>query len=272
MDKAKYLFSSEDLPSSLLDGVQVVRDPDGVWRYAKTWIPVPGARDVTLTERFDPKLIVSADGDIERVVVDGASIKAHPELLEWCVIDGTPIREDDEIVEALVPYELWLKHDRISSEPFSPEHEGTEPERALAAAERRYREAEQQFELTSAERAEVLHRYSEDMTRQQAREITGLSIGRIQQLIRSERLEPYERQVLELFEAGPVPSLKDLQKLAKGNKMPSSKNALKPVVDDLKERSLLTTTKGGNVSLSSEGFRALLEGRALGHVLEAGED
>jgi hypothetical protein len=181
-----------------IDGVEFARDADGQWRYADSWILVPGARDKTLTERFRPKRIVNADQEIERVVLSAGDIAEAPELLDWCLAEGTPILGEGELIEVLVPYEKWQARDRIPGELISPEHEGTEAEQQVAVAEREYREAEQRLERAADYRAEVLRRHSEEMTRQEARTITGLSVGRIQQLIR-ERMDDLDVTDMELL-------------------------------------------------------------------------
>ena len=146
-----------------LDGIKFARDADDVWRYADSWIPVPGARDVTLTERFQPKLIVNSAQEIERVIVSAEDIAAAPDLLDWCVIEGTPIRDEDKLIEVLVPYELWQARDRIPGLLFSPEHHGTEAEQRVALAERKFREAEQGLDRAAEYRAEVLRRHSDEI-------------------------------------------------------------------------------------------------------------
>src|SRR4051812_45959439 len=152
-----------------IDGVVFVRDADGAWRYANNWILVPGARDVTLTERFRPKRIVNDEQEIERVVVSGEDIATAPDLLDWCIAEGTPITKDGELVEVLVPYELWQRHDRVPGVLISPEHHGSEAEQQVAVAEREFREAEQQLDKAAHYRAEVLRQHAEEMTRQEAR-------------------------------------------------------------------------------------------------------
>ncbi|MGN6664192.1 MAG: hypothetical protein ACTHK6_08340 [Solirubrobacterales bacterium] len=263
MPKYKFFFGNEELETAELDGVQVVRDSDGVWRYAESWIEIPGARDVTLTERFQPKFVVFADKEIERVVVDGNHVRDFPELLGWCLEIGTPIHEGDELVEVLVPYRRWEEHDRVPNELISPEHHGKEAERELAEAERQYREEEIRFERAADARAEVLRKWAGVMTRQEAKGITGLSVGRIQQLVREEPLEDVDQPVLELFEDGPVENLKELKKIAAENGMKHDLSFLSSVVRDLKARGLLEGIKGGALALTAQGERLLLRTQVL---------
>lgn len=266
IDKQKFFFGSRELETALLDGDLVVRDTDDVWRYASTWIAVPGARDITLTERFKPKYIVDENDEIERVVIAGEAVDNFPDLLGWCLEEGTPIREDDALVEVIVPWGQWQERSRVPGELFSPEHHGSEAECHLAAAERRYREAESSFETAARERAQWLRKYADEMTRQEAREITGLSVGRIQQLIRSEGSP--DREILELFVDGPVPSLEELLQLAQKRGSVYEEEDLRQKVYEMKERGFLSDTADKDVQLTDAGMRALLEARVLGDGAE----
>jgi hypothetical protein len=250
-----------------IDDVKFLRDANGVWRYAESGIPVPGARDVTLTERFQPKLIINSEQEIERVVVSAGAIATVPELLGWCLTEGTPVKAGDELLEVLVPYELWQKRDRIPGELIVPEYHGSEAQQQVAAAEREYREVERQFEKAADYRAEVLRRHYDEMTRQEARAITGLSVGRIQQLIRAGGLEPRERQILELFADGPISSYEGFQKKARLAGLSfHDDDAMDQVVKELEHRDFLEWSPDG-IGLTEEGAQIL-----SGVVSEAQED
>src|SRR5882757_5806794 len=132
MNATDYESSEPYLERVERDGVVFARDLDHVWRYMDNWIPVPGARDVTLTERFQPKFVVNADKEIERVIVRGEDIEAASGLLDWCLVVGTPIRSGDKLVEVIVPFGDWDAKDRVPGELFSPEHEGSEAEQQIA--------------------------------------------------------------------------------------------------------------------------------------------
>jgi hypothetical protein len=264
----KFFFGDEELPGTLLGKREVVRDPAGIWRYVETWIPVPGARDVTLTERFSPKFVINGDREVERVVVEGAAIAAAPELLGWCLEEGTVLRDGGSVAEVHVPYELWKQRDQILNELFSPEHEGDVAEQEVAAAERRFRETERRFELAAKERAAMLRRHADGMTRQKAREITGLSVGRVQQLISSGAMDMAEREVLELFASGPIRNLDACFELAREKGVPLDRDALLARVEDLKNRELLEQGEGPEVALTDKGAGALLEARVLGQQVE----
>jgi hypothetical protein len=250
-------FDSGHLEAAELNGIQVIRDRKGVWRYAHNWVPVPGARDITLTERFQPKFIVNAESEVERVVIEGAAIEAVPELLEWCLEVGTPIRDGGELVEVLVPYDEWKDHDRIPGQLISPEHHGTQAEREVAEAERHFREAEQRLEKAAEERADVLRRWSEDMTRQEAREITGLSVGRVQQLIRAERLSLVEQEVLSLFEMGPVQTFSEVEARIETKDLNLDPDLVRRVGLELEGKKLLFFDPSVGLHITKEGTEAL---------------
>lgn len=206
--EAQFYGGGKAYELATVHGQDYLRDEDGTWLYADSWVKVPGARDLTLSERFEPKFIVSSENEVERVVISGSDIAEEPELLGWCLEAGTQIRDDKgELVEVIVPVEIWAEHNRVPGEIVAPEHSEDQAERELAEAERQYREADRALELAAASRADVLRRHADTMTRQEARLITGLSVGRIQQLIRGDSLDEVERLVLEaVARTGPEPS------------------------------------------------------------------
>ena len=245
-----------------------VREDDGTWRYADTWIKVPGARDRTLSEHFRPKLVISGLGDdalVERVVVAGKDVTANPRLLQWCLDAGTPVRDENgKLIEVLVPYEVWQKRDRIPGEIAAPENSQDPVERELAVAEREHREAEHTLEQAAAKRAALLRQHAGTMTREQARSITGLSVGRIQQLIRSDvELDEVERMILRVIELGKASSTKAVSGLMEARwGLTFSPETLKPRLGRLRERRLVETTP--------DGYRVTAQGRkALEAVAEA---
>lgn len=272
MNTVKFSVGRLSLESAKINGVQFVRDPEGVWRFAETGIPVPGARDVTLTERFDPKLIVRSDGEVERVVVSGASIEVGGDLLDWCLEEGSLVLDGDRLIEVLVPYPEWQKRDRIPGELIVPELHGTEPERELAEAERQFREAERGMEEAAAGRAEVLRRYADEMTRQEARAITGLSVGRIQQLIRSELLEEHERTILETFQAGPFETFGEFAEKAEEAGLPTDTDLLQDAIEELQNRGYIEWIEGTGEVLTQEGADVLLSAQTADRRSGAQED
>jgi hypothetical protein len=249
-----------EFESTTVGGVHYKRDHDGVWRYSDTWLPVPGARDLTLTERFEPKLIVSSSQDsqkVERVVVSGDSVRESPELLGWCLELGTTFTgPDGELVEVFVPYASWQERDRVPGAMVAPEHSEKEAERALAEVERKYREADQALEVAAEERAEMLRRYADRMTRQEARAITGLSVGRIQQLIRREKLNDLELSMLEILDTKDGRKVGTAQELAMKRNPRSGIAAIDEVLRELIARGLIRRS-GPRIQLTAEGREML---------------
>lgn len=184
---------------ALVDGVRYLRESDGTWRYAESGLEVPGARDATLSDRFNPKFVVAGER-VERVVVAAQALAEAPELLGWCLEVGVRITDrEGELVEVIVPVESWEERDRVPGALVAPEHSSDEAERALAIAEREYREAELALERAAEWRAKVLRRHAGDMRRQDARAITGLSVGRIQQLIHDRELDEVDAVLLSVI-------------------------------------------------------------------------
>jgi hypothetical protein len=262
LKKREFLRQDIMIESATVGETVYVRESDGTWRYADTWIRVPGARDKTLTEHFQPKLVISelgTDAQVERVVVDGGDVSAHPELLDWCLEIGTPVRDEKgKLIEVLVPYEAWRQRDRIPSEIVAPENSEDPAERELAIAERQYREAEHTLEQAAAKRAALLRQFAGVMTREKARSITGLSVGRVQQLIRSGvELDEVERMILRVIEVGKAPSteaVNDLMEVQWGLTFPTE--SLKQQLNRLRERGLVETTRRG-YRVTSQGRKAL---------------
>ena len=251
MNKGQELHHATD------HGVHYVKGTDGIWRYADSGIAVPGARDLTLSERFEIKTVLAADGKtVERVIVSGEDIRQAPELLGWCTEKGARVENSyGKVIEVLVPYELWRERDRVPNAIFAPEHSPKDTEREVARAERRYREAERELEIASAARAEALRHSAGEMTRQEAREITGLSVGRIQQLIRGYRLTAVQQAVLRLVGPGAGRTLDRLQQRAAKQKLEISEEFLARRLRELVSQGLVESKQGK--------FRATEEGREV---------
>lgn len=274
MNKSQSHIYDLEYESVTIGDVQYIRDHKAIWRYGETWIPVPGARDLTLTEHFEPKQVISSDGTIERVIVSGESIRESPELLEWCVDAGDPRHDSDgNLIEVFVPHSTWKERDRVPGKLVAPEHSAKEAERALANAERVYREADQARDDASEARAEVLRKYSERITRERAHAITGLSVGRIQQLIRREKLTELELSVLDILNTGDGMHTDAIQELAIKHNPRSSAAAIDQVLRSLLERHLIKR-KGPRILLTEDG-RAILPsarspGKARRQAMKAG--
>jgi hypothetical protein len=249
------IYSLEN-ETAVVNGVHYVRDQEGVWRYEDSWIPVPGARDLTLTERFQPQRVVNAQGEIERMIISGDSIHASPDLLRWCLEEGTSIEgPDGNPKEVFVPYAKWEERDRVPGALVAPEHSDEEPKRSLAEVERRYREADQNLNDVAEERAEVLRRYAGQMTREEARQITGLSVGRIQQLIRREKLTDLEIGVLGILDSSDARSIGAVKELAHKQFPRSDNTAIDRVLQELLSRGLIKAS-GSSIRLTREGREA----------------
>lgn len=253
-----------EFESATIDGVHYVRDHTGKWRYADSWIPVPGARDLKLSERFETKEVVSRTGEVERVVVSGDSIRESPELLEWCVEVGEPMYgSDGQLKEVFVPYEVWLEKDRVPGALVAPEHSPDDAKRQLALAERCHREAEKALEEAAEARAAILRTFAGRLTRQQARSITGLSVGRIQQLIRREKLTDLEVAVLGILNIKGGRSAGALQELVQKRFPRTDVSAIDGVLQELVSRGL--------VRAGGETIRLTREGRAMAPLEVDGE-
>jgi hypothetical protein len=270
LKKGQQLEAESSVEMATVGKTAYIRERDGTWRYADTWLKVPGARDLTLTERFQPKFILTGpaeDAQIERVIVSGADVEAHPLLLGWCLQSGMPVRgAEGELLEVLVPYEQWRKGDRIPGEIVAPELHGDSAERALAEAQRRYQEAEQALDEAAALRVSVLQQYAGELTRERAREITGLSVGRVQQLIKSEiELDSTDKLLL----------------LAVGKRQPKSEEAVRKALiiefghgyprglvkiglRKLRELDLIDLTRSKGYVLTAEGQEAVAAIEASG--------
>lgn len=261
-----------DFETAVVKGVEYVRDPEGTWRYSDSWLKVPGARDWTLTERFKPKMVIATSdegvGHVERIVISGEEIEKHSDLLGWVMEVGYPVQgPTGEVFEVMVPFGAWQEHDRIPGMIHAPELHGSEAERELAQAEREYREADRNLEEAAAKRAEVLRRHSEDMTRQQARAITDLSVGRIQQLIREGvegQLDQIDRALLATAELRRPRSRKELHELtSKETEIVYPTELIRSRIINLLERGLLRHPRGKWISLTPEGREALM---GMGHA------
>jgi hypothetical protein len=255
-------FVGEQLAAEMasIDGERYLRDAEGIWRFADTGIAVPGARDLTLTERFQPKKVIGGDGEVERVLVSCLDIERAPDLLGWCLEAGTVIEgADGGAGEVLVPIRLWQEHDRIAGTLVDPARSGTPAERELAVAERRCREAERELERAASIRAGVLRRHDGELTRQEARAITGLSVGRIQQLIRPQGPTELEHEALR-FLAGGNRSRAEIREFLADR--PGAPKNLGDVLYGLVFRRGWVERNEDALSLSLEGRQALLDADA----------
>ncbi len=140
-----------------------------------------GARDVTLAEAANPRIIARADDEPEAVLLSLSEIEADTRLL-WAVKEGRRLDGDEE-PEYKVPFAIWQEHAGQPVGAWFPEWDGSGLDRSLALAERDYR-----FAKHALEDAGVLRQYLIVLAARLGRsrrvvgETLGLSAARVQQL------------------------------------------------------------------------------------------
>ena len=159
----------------------VALDDSAGWRYEGTEIPAVGARDVTLAEVANPRIIARAEEEPEAVLLSLSEVEADARLL-WVVKEGRRLNGDEE-PEYKVPFAIWQEHAGQPVGAWLPEWDGSGLDRSLALAEREYRFAKQ-----ALEEAGVLRQYLVVLAARLGRsrrvvgETLGLSAARVQQL------------------------------------------------------------------------------------------
>jgi hypothetical protein len=142
---------------------------------------VVGARDITLAETADPRVIARADGEPEAVLLSLTEIESDQKLL-WALPAGTRLDGDEEPLYKS-PWEVWQEH---ASEPVGawlPEHDANGLDRELAIRERDYRFAKQALDdLGVARQYMILLAARLGRSRRVVGEILGRSAARVQQL------------------------------------------------------------------------------------------
>lgn len=140
-----------------------------------------GARDVTLAEVANPRIIARAGEEPEAVLLSLSEIEADTRLL-WAVEEGKRMNGDKE-PEYKVPFAIWQEHAGQPVGAWLPEWDGSGLNRSLALAERDYRFAKQ-----ALDDAGVLRQYLIVLagrlgrSRRVVGETLGLSAARVQQL------------------------------------------------------------------------------------------
>ena len=151
------------------------------WKYEGTEIPVVGAREVTLAEVANPRILARAGEEPEAVLLSLSEIEADTRLL-WAVEKGKRLNGDEE-PEYKVPFAIWQEHAGQPVGAWLPEWDGSGLDRSLALAERKYRFAKQ-----ALEDAGVLRQYLIVLAARLGRsrrivgDTLGLSAARVQQL------------------------------------------------------------------------------------------
>jgi len=212
-----------------------------------------------LSERFNP-IIGSQNGEKAVVLIDSKDIEEAPDVLNWALLHGTPIRgESGEVLQVLVPYSEWEEHDEISDVMIAPELDDDEGVRRLAALEVQLRKTERQLAKQTKERDALLIELSEGgMTRQRAAEITGMSVGKVQQIVKSEELASNEEVLVGiLLEKGPL----DLSLLVGHAKetpgIAGTKTKIKKILTLLKNRGIAEADPQGRWRVTEKGRSAL---------------
>jgi hypothetical protein len=162
----------------------IVSDASVGWKYAGTEIPVVGARDVTLAEATNPRIVARAGDEPESVLLSLSEIEADPRLL-WAVKEGKRLNGGEE-PEYKVPYAVWQEHGGQPVEAWLPEWDGSGLDRSLALAERQYRFAKQAAEDAGVLRQRVVVLAAcLGRSRRVVSDTLGLSTARVQQLSES---------------------------------------------------------------------------------------
>jgi hypothetical protein len=165
---------------------EYIRDaaPGGVWRYAASGIPVPGARDLTAEGRFRPRRALDAEGRPAEYIVDVQRLDTTVEELGWLHEIGSVVSDrDGEVTAVIVSREVWREHGTRLFGLTAPEIDGGPAARELAEAERTARIATAIAERATADRNRLLHEHAAALTRREAAAIVGLSATRVQQIL-----------------------------------------------------------------------------------------
>ncbi len=165
---------------------EYVRDaaPDGLWRYAASGIPVPGARDLSAEERFKPRRALDADGVPAEYIIDVRRLETTVEELGWLHDLGSVVADrDGHVTAVMVTPEVWSEHRGRLFGLTAPEIDGSPAARELAEAERRARIATAVADRATAERNRLLLEHAHALTRREAAAIAGLSATRVQQIL-----------------------------------------------------------------------------------------
>lgn len=165
---------------------EYVRDaaPDGLWRYAASGIPVPGARDLSAEERFKPRRALDAEGLPAEYIIDVRRLETTVEELGWLHDLGSVVTDrDGHVTAVLVAPETWSEHRGRLFGLTAPEIDGSPAARELAEAERRARIATAVANRATVERNRLLLEHAQALTRREAAAIAGLSATRVQQIL-----------------------------------------------------------------------------------------
>jgi hypothetical protein len=177
-----YPDSSEIAARSQLVDLEFERGVDGLWYYAGTDVPVPGARDVTLREKVRPRQVARPEERPEAVMLSLSEIIGNPRL-NWALQAGTRLRGGSEDA-FVVPWAVWEERGADVVDVSVPERDGVGLMRGLARVERELRLARHRQGIAASARLRTLLFASRlGATRRATAEILGLSPTRVQQLL-----------------------------------------------------------------------------------------
>jgi len=152
--------------------------------YEGTPIPAVGARNLTLAEVADPRVIARSNGEPEAVLLSLTEIESDQKLL-WALPAGTRLDGEDEPLYK-VPWEVWQEHAFEPAGAWLPEWDATGLDRALAVREREYRFARQALDdIGIARQYLIILAARLGRSRRVVGEVLGLSPARVQQLSES---------------------------------------------------------------------------------------
>lgn len=163
-----------------VEGRIYTRGPEGQWLYGDTGVPVPGSRDLRLSDVYKPGT-VGVHPDADEFVMIAADDVACPELT-WASREGTPVDIAGRRYY-LVSATVWAEHGDAVCGVHAPELHGSPEERLAARAERDFRLAQYAAELAAARRARAFETAGDrGLTRRRLAALVNLSPTRIQQL------------------------------------------------------------------------------------------
>jgi hypothetical protein len=242
------------------NGREYVRYGPNDWRYADNEdIQVPGGRDMRLSERIEP-MIASKGGKAQAVIIDGEDVERDGKTLGWTLNVGLPVRDEKgSLLHVIVPHQAWQAHDRIEQIMVAPELDEDEDVRRLAAAQLELRKTEHLLARQSEDRDQLLVELAEaGMTRQRAAEITGLSVGKVQQIIKKEELAANEVQLVRIVLATEPLNIAQIAERAKETKgLTKTRSKLKKYVSDLQSRGFLQSSDTGEWSVTPKALDEL---------------
>jgi hypothetical protein len=158
------------------------RGNDGIWSYAGTGVPVPGARDVTLAEVMRPLTLGRPDEEPAGVYISAQELQRHP-MVRWALDEGEWV--DLHGKEHLwVSWATWEEHANAPVDVAAPEQGDVRMERRLARVERDVRLTRHDLDVVTRRRLETILAFSNlGWSRRRIGEFIGVSATRVQQFV-----------------------------------------------------------------------------------------